>query len=76
VDWPAADHKRPRLRTDLSHRRPFKRLVGPLDFTMEHFETNSGPTKIPTCSPARRTPVKKISWNGFFYLDPLRSWVN
>jgi len=26
--------------TDLTHRQPFKRLVGPLNFTLEHFETN------------------------------------
>jgi hypothetical protein len=59
--------------TDLTHRQPFKRLVGPLDFTMEHFETNPD-NKNPHVFTGTTDAGEKISWNGFFYLDPLRSW--
>ena len=59
--------------TDLTHRQPFKRLVGPLNFTMEHFETNPD-NKNPHVFTGTTDAGEKISWNGFFYLDPLRSW--
>jgi hypothetical protein len=59
--------------TDLTHRQPFKRLVGPLNFTMEHFETDPG-NKNPHVFTGTTDAGEKISWNGFFYLDPLRSW--
>ena len=59
--------------TDLTHRAPFKRLVGPLNFTLEHFET-SPDNKNPHVFTGTTDAGEKISWNGFFYLDPLRSW--
>jgi hypothetical protein len=59
--------------TDLTHRQPFKRLVGPLNFTMNHFETNPD-NKNPHVFTGTTDAGEKISWNGFFYLDPLRSW--
>jgi hypothetical protein len=59
--------------TDLTHRQPFKRLVGPLNFTLEHFETNPD-NKNPHMFTGTTDAGEKISWNGFFYLDPLRSW--
>jgi hypothetical protein len=59
--------------TDLTHRQPFKRLVGPLNFTLEHFETNPD-NKNPHVLTGTTDAGEKISWNGFFYLDPLRSW--
>ena len=59
--------------TDLTHRQPFKRLVGPLNFTLEHFETNPD-NKNPHVFTGTTDAGEKISWNGFFYLDPLRSW--
>jgi hypothetical protein len=58
--------------TDLTHRQPFKRLVGPLNFTLEHFETNPD-NKNPHAFTGTTDAGEKISWNGFFYLDPLRS---
>ena len=61
------------LVTDLTHRRPFKRLVGPLNFTLEHFETDPS-SKNPHVFTGTTDAGEKISWNGFFYLDPLRSW--
>ena len=59
--------------TDLTHRQPFKRLVGPLNFTLEHFETNPD-NKNPHVFTGTTDAGEKISWNGYFYLDPLRSW--
>jgi Domain of Unknown Function (DUF748) len=59
--------------TDLTHRMPFKRLVGPLNFTMDHFETDPA-NKNPHAFTGTTDAGEKISWNGFFYLDPLRSW--
>ena len=58
--------------TDLTHRQPFKRMVGPLNFTLEHFETNPD-NKNPHVFTGTTDAGEKISWNGFFYLDPLRS---
>ena len=59
--------------TDLTHRQPFKRLVGPLNFTLEHFETDPD-NKNPHVFTGTTDAGEKISWSGFFYLDPLRSW--
>jgi hypothetical protein len=59
--------------TDLTHRQPFKRLAGPLNFTLEHFETNPD-NKNPHAFTGTTDAGEKISWNGFFYLNPLRSW--
>ena len=59
--------------TDLTHRQTFKRLVGPLNFTLEHFET-SPDNRNPHSFTGTTDAGEKISWNGFFYLDPLRSW--
>ena len=58
--------------TDLTHRQPFHRLVGPLNFTLEHFETDPS-SKNPHTFTGTTDAGEKISWNGFFYLDPLRS---
>jgi hypothetical protein len=57
---------------DLTHRTPFKRTVGPLNFTLEHFETNPD-NKNPHEFTGTTDAGEKISWNGYFYLDPLRS---
>jgi hypothetical protein len=59
--------------TDLTHRTPFKRLVGPINFTLEHFETNPD-NKNPHEFTGTTDAGEKISWTGFFFLDPLRSW--
>ncbi len=59
--------------TDLTHHQPFKRLVGPLNFTLDRFET-SPDNKNPHSFTGTTDAGEKISWNGFFYLDPLRSW--
>lgn len=59
--------------TDLTHRQPFHRLVGPLNFTLQHFETDPS-SRNPHVFTGTTDAGEKISWNGFFYLDPLRSW--
>jgi hypothetical protein len=59
--------------TDLTHRRPFKRLVGPIAFAMENFQTDPDNKNPHTCT-GTTDAGEKIAWSGFFYLDPLRSW--
>jgi len=59
--------------TDLTHREPFKRLIGPVNFTLDHFET-SPDNKNPHAFTGTTDAGEKITWNGFFYLNPLSSW--
>ena len=59
--------------TDLTHRNPFKRIVGPITFTLENFRTDPG-NKNPHTFTGTTDAGEKISWSGFFYLDPIRSW--
>jgi len=59
--------------TDLTHRQPFKRTVGPLNLTLDDFSTSSD-NKNPHIFTGTTDAGEKISWNGFFFLDPLRSW--
>ncbi len=59
--------------TDLTHRAPFKRLVGPINFTLENFRTDPE-NKNPHAFTGTTDAGETISWSGFFYLDPLRSW--
>ena len=59
--------------TDLTHRMPFKRTVGPLNFTMDRFYTDPA-NNNPHAFTGTTDAGEKISWNGHFYLDPLRSW--
>jgi Domain of Unknown Function (DUF748) len=58
--------------TDLTHRHPFKRLAGPWNLTLEHFKTNPD-NKNRHVFTGTTDAGERISWNGFFYLDPLRS---
>src|SRR5271170_6065446 len=58
--------------TDLTMRRPFTRIIGPLDVTLENFRTdpdNKNPYSFAGTTDAGET----FSWSGYFYLDPLRS---
>jgi len=57
---------------DFTPREPFKRLVGPLDITLDNFRTdpdNKNPYSFSGTTDAGET----IAWSGFFYLAPLRS---
>jgi len=57
---------------DLTPRKPFRRVIGPLDVTLENFRTD--PDNKNPYSFAGTTDAGEIfSWSGFFYLDPLRS---
>ncbi len=58
--------------TDLTHHHPFKRIVGPITFAMENFYTDPG-NKNPHTFTGTTDAGETITWNGFFFLDPLRS---
>ena len=58
--------------TDLTPSKPFKRVVGPLDITLDNFRTDSD-SKNPYSFSGVTDGGEKISWSGFFYLDPIRS---
>ncbi len=57
---------------DFTPREPFKRLVGPLDLTLDNFRTDPG-NKNPYSFTGTTDAGETISWSGFFYLTPLRS---
>ena len=58
--------------TDLTRRKPFTRLIGPLDLSLENFRTESD-SKNPYSLAGTTDAGETFSWNGHFYLDPLRS---
>ncbi len=58
--------------TDLTPRKPFQRTVGPVDVTLEHFQTDPS-SKNPYSIAGTTDSGEKFSWTGYFYLDPLRS---
>ena len=58
--------------TDLTTHTPFRRAVGPLDVTLEDFQTDPV-SKNPYSFSGTSDAGEKISWSGYFYLDPLRS---
>ena len=58
--------------TDLTMRHPFKRMVGPLDITLENFRTTPD-NRNPYAFTGTTDAGERFSWNGHFYLDPLRS---
>jgi Domain of Unknown Function (DUF748) len=58
--------------TDLTTREPFKRIIGPLDVTLENFRTNPD-NKNPYSFAGTTDAGERFAWSGFFYLDPLRS---
>jgi hypothetical protein len=58
--------------TDLTPRKPFTRVIGPFDVTLENFQTdpdNKNPYSFAGTTDAGET----FSWSGYFSLDPLRS---
>jgi len=58
--------------TDLTPRTPFTRVIGPLDMTLENFQTDPD-NKNPYSFAGTTDAGEKFSWSGYFYLDPLRS---
>ncbi len=57
---------------DFTPREPFKRTLGPIDITLENFRTDPD-NKNPYAFTGTTDAGEKISWSGYFYLDPLRS---
>ncbi len=57
---------------DFTPREPFKRLVGPLDLTLDNFRTDPD-NKNPYAFTGTTDAGETIAWSGFFYLAPLRS---
>ena len=58
--------------SDFTPREPFKRLVGPIDLTLDNFRTEPG-NKNPYAFTGTTDAGETISWNGFFSLTPVRS---
>ena len=58
--------------TDFTPREPFKRRLGPLDLTLDNFRTDPD-NKNPYAFTGTTGAGEMISWNGYFYLAPLRS---
>ncbi len=57
---------------DMTTREAFKRTLGPLDITLDDFRTDPD-NKNPYAFTGTTDAGERISWSGFFYLDPLRS---
>ena len=57
---------------DFSPREPFKRVLGPLNITLDDFRTDPD-NKNPYAFVGTTDAGEEISWSGFFYLSPLRS---
>ena len=57
---------------DFTPREPFKRVIGPLDITLDDFRTDPD-NKNPYAFTGTTDAGETISWRGHFYLSPLRS---
>jgi hypothetical protein len=58
--------------SDYTTREPFKRVVGPLNVTLQQFRTDPE-NKNPYSFAGTTDAGERFAWSGFFYLDPLRS---
>jgi hypothetical protein len=58
--------------TDLTPRVPFQRIVGPLQITLNGFETDPA-NRNPYAFTGRTETGETFSWSGHFFLDPIRS---
>ena len=57
---------------DFTTHEPFKRTIGPLDISLDDFRTDPD-NKNPYAFTGTTDAGERISWSGFFYLDPIRS---
>jgi hypothetical protein len=57
---------------DYTTRTPFKRVVGPLDVTLDDFRTDPD-NKNPYAFAGTTDAGERIAWSGYFSLSPLRS---
>ena len=58
--------------SDFTTREPFKRIIGPLNVTLQNFRTDPE-NKNPYSFAGTTDAGERFAWSGFFYLDPLRS---
>ena len=58
--------------SDYTPHEMFKRTLGPLDITLDNFQTDPD-NKNPYAFTGTTDAGETISWSGFFYLSPLRS---
>jgi len=58
--------------SDFTTRQPFKRVIGPLNVTLQNFRTDPD-NKNPYSFAGTTDAGERFAWRGFFYLDPLRS---
>jgi len=58
--------------TDFTTHEPFKRIIGPLNVTLQNFRTDPD-NKNPYSFAGTTDAGERFAWSGFFYLDPLRS---
>jgi hypothetical protein len=57
---------------DFTPRTPFKRVLGPLDITLDNFRTDPD-NKNPYAFSGTTDAGETIAWSGHFYLNPLHS---
>jgi hypothetical protein len=58
--------------TDLTTKRPFTKMIGPLELTLNHFAT-SPDNRNPYSFTGTTQDGETFSWSGHFFLDPIRS---
>ena len=58
--------------SDFTTREPFKRIIGPLNVTLQNFRTDPD-NKNPYSFAGTTDAGERLAWSGFFYLNPLRS---
>jgi hypothetical protein len=58
--------------TDLTPRRPFRRVLGPLNVSLSGFRTDPS-NRNPYAFSGTTDVGESFSWSGYFYLDPIRS---
>lgn len=58
--------------TDRTLRQPFTRVIGPVKLNLENFHTDPS-SKNPYAFAGRTDAGETFTWNGHFFLDPIRS---
>ncbi len=57
---------------DLTPRQPFRRIVGPLEITLDNFHTDPN-SKNPHAFTGSTDSGEVFSWSGYFFLNPIRA---
>jgi hypothetical protein len=60
------------LASDLTTKKPFTKVVGPLELTLQNFATNPD-SKNPYSFVGSTEEGERFSWSGHFFLAPIRS---